>query len=111
MDEAVGSTSLSELSELTETFDRGAKALIAAQDSQEACGAILDLGCTTVGAGHAGITLLRRGQFETPAATDDLPRRVDAIQYELGSGPCVDAVLDDTIYRTGDLAGDTRWPE
>jgi hypothetical protein len=63
------------------------------------------------GAEHAGITVLRRGVFDTPTATSDLPPKVDAIQYELGTGPCVDAALDDTIYLTGDLEVDTRWPE
>lgn len=96
---------------LAESFESVAKALIAAQDSKQAFDAILALGIETVtGAEHAGITLLRRGQFETPAASSDLPLQVDAIQYELGSGPCVDAVLGDTIYRTGDLGADTRWP-
>ncbi|HEY5335251.1 MAG TPA: ANTAR domain-containing protein, partial [Mycobacteriales bacterium] len=60
---------------------------------------------------HAGITLLNRGKFTTRAASSDLPPRVDAIQYELGSGPCVDAVLDDAVYRSGDLRTDTRWPQ
>jgi hypothetical protein len=36
---------------------------------------------------------------------------VDAIQYALGRGPCVDAVLDSHVYRTGDLSADERWPE
>jgi hypothetical protein len=63
------------------------------------------------GAEHAGITVLRRGAFDTPTATSDIPPRVDAIQYELGTGPCVDAALDHTMYLTGDLEIDTRWPE
>jgi hypothetical protein len=66
---------------------------------------------TVPGAEHAGVTVLRRGEFDTPTATSELPPRVDAIQYELGTGPCVDAVLDDSIYRSGDLAADPRWPE
>jgi GAF domain-containing protein len=63
------------------------------------------------GTEHAGITVLRRGKFQTMAPSSDLPRRVDAIQYELGSGPCVDAVLQQRIFRTGDLSQDPRWPE
>jgi len=59
----------------------------------------------------AGISRVRKGQFESTAVTSGLPPRVDAIQYELKSGPCVDAVLEQTIFRTGDLAGDPRWPE
>lgn len=35
----------------------------------------------------------------------------DAIQYELGSGPCVDAILDQAIYQPSDLEHDRRWPE
>lgn len=60
---------------------------------------------------HAAITRGRDGHFETAAPTSDYPLAVDAIQYELGSGPCVDAILDDTIYRTGDIASDPRWPQ
>ena len=60
---------------------------------------------------HAAISLGRGGLFETVGATSDLPPKVDQIQYALGTGPCVDASLDDTSYRCGDLTRDTRWPE
>ena len=45
------------------------------------------------------------------AATDDVARRADAIQYALGSGPCIDAIVDQTVYNPKDLASDDRWPE
>jgi len=51
------------------------------------------------------------GKFETLAPTNELPPKVDAIQYELLSGPCVDAALQSTVFRTGDLENDDRWPE
>jgi transcriptional regulator with GAF, ATPase, and Fis domain len=57
------------------------------------------------------ITRGRHGSFETVAATDPTAVEVDSIQYELGSGPCVDAVLQDTVFRTGDLRADPRWPK
>jgi hypothetical protein len=64
------------------------------------------------GADYAGVTIRREGQrFETIAATDELVLRVDAIQYDLGSGPCVDAIVDDTRYNARDLRSDDRWPE
>ncbi len=63
------------------------------------------------GAQHAAISQGRRGRFETVAQTSDLPPRVDQIQYDLSSGPCVDAAIKQEIYRTGDLAADQRWPE
>jgi hypothetical protein len=98
--------------ELAERFATVAQSLLRAQDLPSAFSLIAELGVQTVsGAEHAGITLLRRGEFDTPTATSDIPLRVDAIQYQLGSGPCVDAVLDDTVYRSGDLAIDARWPE
>src|SRR3954447_1031260 len=60
---------------------------------------------------HAAISRGRHGRFETVAATSDLPVRVDSVQYRLGHGPCVDAILDDNLYRVGDLgAPGNRWP-
>jgi GAF domain-containing protein len=66
---------------------------------------------TVPGTEHAGITIMRGGKFTTVAPSSELPRRVDAIQYELASGPCVDAILQQTVFRTGDLSEDRRWPE
>jgi GAF domain-containing protein len=63
------------------------------------------------GAQYAAVSRGRRGRFETVAQTGELPVLVDQIQYELGSGPCVDAALEQCIYRTGELAADQRWPE
>lgn len=59
----------------------------------------------------ASITTLKNGRFVTSAATDDVARRADAIQYDLGSGPCIDAIVDQAIYNPQDLASDERWPE
>ncbi len=98
--------------ELANSFTAVAKSLIAARSLEEAFDSIVALAVTTVrGAEEAGITLRRRGRFDTPTATGELPRRVDAIQYELSSGPCVDAVVDNEVYITGDLSADARWPE
>lgn len=63
------------------------------------------------GAHAASVTTLRRGKFTTVGATDERARRADALQYDLGSGPCVDAILDQALYRPDDLRHDHRWPE
>jgi ANTAR domain/GAF domain len=64
------------------------------------------------GAEHAGITVGRAGgRFTTVAATDDLVNTVDQIQYDLGSGPCVDALVEDTTFKAADLRRERRWPE
>lgn len=57
-----------------------------------------------------GITLRRRGEPESVAATSDLAARCDAMQYELDEGPCLDAVSDEEAYLIQDLANDKRWP-
>src|SRR3954452_18581532 len=62
------------------------------------------------GAAGASITTLRHERFVTVAATDDRTRRADAIQYELGSGPCLDAIVAETMYWPRDLRTDERWP-
>jgi hypothetical protein len=78
----------------------------------DALAALSDLAVRRVpGAEYAGITLIRSGKMTTVAATDEVVERIDEIQYQLGSGPCVDAVLDDAIYNPDDLRTDDRWPE
>lgn len=73
--------------------------------------AIVDAAVHTVpGTQAAGVTVLRGDQFRTVAPSEDLVEQVDAIQYELRSGPCVDAILEQTIFRTGELENDQRWP-
>lgn len=63
------------------------------------------------GAEHAAISRGRPGRFETVGQTSDVPPRVDQIQYDLDSGPCVDAAEQQRTFRTGKLGVDTRWPE
>jgi GAF domain-containing protein len=63
------------------------------------------------GCHHAGITVLRRGRPETPAATDEVSAEVDKVQYETGEGPCLSAIVEESMFRTGDLAAESRWPK
>lgn len=63
------------------------------------------------GATCASVTVLRGGRFHTEGATSEVAERADRLQYELESGPCVDAVLDDNVYVTGDATRDERWAQ
>jgi hypothetical protein len=63
------------------------------------------------GAEHAAVSVRRKDVWETVAATSPTPLRVDALQYQCGSGPCVDAVLKEAVLLTDDLEHDPRWPE
>lgn len=57
------------------------------------------------------LTVLESGRFATRTATDDLALRADVLQYELGQGPCVDAVLENAANLSGDIAHDSRWAD
>ena len=59
----------------------------------------------------ASLTVLRSGRFRTEASSDDGATKADILQYDLGFGPCVDAVLDDSVYVSGDVVSDERWLE
>jgi len=63
------------------------------------------------GAAAASITVVRSEGFQTIAPTDDRALQADAIQYRLTSGPCVDAIREDTVFRPADLRRDDRWSE
>jgi GAF domain-containing protein len=59
----------------------------------------------------ASLTVLPgRGSPRTLAATDDLPRGVDSLQYSLREGPCLEAIESNDVALTGDLRHDDRWP-
>jgi GAF domain-containing protein len=58
----------------------------------------------------AGLTLRRHERMETVASTDELVEDIDAAQYALREGPCVDAALHHEFYLADDLASDPRWP-
>ena len=59
----------------------------------------------------ASITRFADGEFETVALTDEKACEADAIQYAVGSGPCLDAIAGDAVYRPDDLRRCKQWPE
>ena len=86
--------------------------LLAFDDPADAFAGITRTAVTVVpGTEWASITWGRDRKFITLAATDPRAEKVDSIQYELSSGPCVDAVVQETTYRSDDLRVDSRWPE
>lgn len=63
------------------------------------------------GCDHASLMMRKGDQWSTAAATDDIAHEVDRLERELGAGPCVDAVLDDTPQLAPDLTDpDGPWP-
>jgi transcriptional regulator with GAF, ATPase, and Fis domain len=60
---------------------------------------------------QAAVTLVHRHRrVETAAATSDLVRRGDELQYELREGPCLDAAWEQERIYCPDLRDEKRWP-
>nr|KEP24727.1 hypothetical protein DA06_07045 [Georgenia sp. SUBG003] len=63
------------------------------------------------GTAGAGISLMdARGRRATAAATDVVVERADALQYDLGEGPCLTAWEQHSTVRMDDVALEDRWP-
>jgi GAF domain-containing protein len=59
----------------------------------------------------AGLTLVRGDKRPTTlAATTELARQVDELEYDTREGPCLDAIRNDDIVAVADLERDPRWP-
>jgi GAF domain-containing protein len=92
----------------------------------EALGAALDVGtevdvllqqvCQHVlvvvpGAEMVSVTLVRGGVAQSAVCTDDRALRIDAKQYEIGDGPCLEAAATGKIVRVATEAAHRRWPQ
>jgi transcriptional regulator with GAF, ATPase, and Fis domain len=63
------------------------------------------------GCDEACISLVHRSRrVDTPAATHDMARRGDELQYELQEGPCLDTIWSHETVRSDDLLRESRWP-
>lgn len=97
----------------SDTFEEVARSLAKEHGVEPTLQRIVDLAVARIpGAQHAGISEVRaRKAVSTVAASDELPKRVDAVQYETGQGPCLDAIFEQDVVRIDDLSDTDRWPE
>jgi GAF domain-containing protein len=58
----------------------------------------------------AGVSTLVDGEPRTAVFTDPAAPEIDAVQYETGEGPCLDAYRNRRIRRINDTMTDTEWP-
>lgn len=58
---------------------------------------------------HAGFTVNDKGGLSTEASSDDVVRRANELQHELGEGPCLDVMRDQDTLASPDLAVERRW--
>jgi hypothetical protein len=86
--------------------------LLAGTDAHATLQRAVELAVATIGpCDMAGVSVRQgRNQVSTPAWTDDLVTKLDAEQYRLQEGPCLDAVFIDEVYVVEDMANEDRWP-
>lgn len=72
---------------------------------------VADLACKVIPADMAGITLLVEGRPATGVFTDPEAPEIDAVQYDIDSGPCLESFYRQQIVRVDSIYTDKRWPE
>jgi hypothetical protein len=99
------------MADLTQEFAALAADLHGEGDNAAALHRAVELSAKYVpGCACASITVVHDNVGRTIAATDDVARLADALQYELDEGPCLQAAWDDANYLMFDLHGEQRWP-
>ena len=97
--------------DLARTFAEIARVLRAEHSVERTLKRICELGVQTIdGCEHAGVLLVEGRKITTPAASGEVPARLDAIQNEINEGPCLDSIREHEIFVVDDLATDERWP-
>lgn len=58
----------------------------------------------------AGVLLVAKGgKFESLAGTSELIYELDRLQQKHGTGPCIDAAVNELVVRTDDFKTEKRW--
>lgn len=100
-----------ERSAVAATFAELARIVHGQPGLDEVCQAIVDAATHLVpGCDHASIMLRERGRFRTAASSDAVAHRVDELEREVGAGPCVDAIENESYQLDADIAVHSRWP-
>lgn len=99
--------------ELATVFAGASGLLLSADVAHTALHLITSVAVETIpGAVGSGVTLLGPdGALVTAAATDVEVERADALQYEMGQGPCLTAWEQHRVVHVPDVTEDDQWPE
>src|SRR5262245_26453172 len=97
---------------INEVFRRLSALIYAGADAGSVHHALVEASVRLVeGCDRASMLLRTRDRFVTVASTDEVSRRIDQIELEVGEGPCVDAILDEAYQHDADLTtAVTPWP-
>jgi ANTAR domain len=62
------------------------------------------------GCDHASLTICRDGACSTAAVSDSVAHKIGKLEQALGTGPCLDAIEEQTAQMASDLTTSRRWP-
>jgi ANTAR domain len=62
------------------------------------------------GCDHASLMICRDGACGTAAVSDSVAHKIDQLEQALGTGPCLDAIEEQTAQMASDLTTGSRWP-
>jgi transcriptional regulator with GAF, ATPase, and Fis domain len=109
--ERVGSQDDERLVEAAEVFAEVARQLLDEHRMPQTLQRIVNLAVEHLDACEfAGISYMEGRRITSPASSHEVPRILDAIQSEVDEGPCIDAIRDREVFKTGNLPAEARWP-
>ncbi len=106
-------TELPLANELAAVFARFSNVLLTEETVSSALKLITEAAVLAVNdAAGAGVSLMdTSGNRSSAASTSPLVAQADALQYELGQGPCISAWASGSPVDIADVHTDLRWPE
>jgi GAF domain-containing protein len=98
--------------EISPIVGRATGLLLTEQTAQQAVSALAEAAREAISpAVGAGVSLIIDSQPTSVGATDSLVLQADALQYELGDGPCLSAWSKGKAMYVDDTETDRRWPD
>jgi GAF domain-containing protein len=97
---------------INDTFRQLSALIYAGADSGSIHQSLVDSARQLIeGCDRASLLVRTRDRYVTAASTDDIARRIDQIELEVGEGPCVDAIASEAYQHDADLTdATTPWP-
>ena len=90
-------------------FANFALQLSAAKDVDESLELILETVCNAVRAERGGVMMLVKRHIELAVSSDEVAAKADALQLEFETGPCLEAIQDDSVFIVKDTLTEQRW--
>lgn len=98
--------------DLSREFKELHEALLHTESVEQFLGELAVLAARLVGTGlSCGMTVRSNGRLGTVACSDPAAAEVDALQYQLNDGPCLQAMRDGSLVHITDTADKAKWPD